>query len=140
MLAQAAAEAAAEAAGSWNTLLLVLSLVGQAVSVVFVYRVLVRGGSPASTLLWMVVIIALPWVGLFLYYLMPRRLQLRRLRRMRVRGARLREVRVRDPARRGDGDRPRPGLASLLTAGDGLSSGNEVVWLPSGEEFTRAAA
>ncbi len=137
MLAQAAADAAS---GSWQTILLVLAVVGQAVSVVFVYRVLVRGGSPASTLLWMVVIVAAPWFGLLLYYLMPRRLQLRRLRRMRVRGARLREVRVRDPARRGERERPGSGLPALLAGGDGLSSGNELTWLPSGDEFTRAAA
>ena len=135
MLAQASAEAAS---GSWNTVLVAVALLGQLVSVVFVYRVLVRGGSPASTLLWMVVIVAAPWLGLLLYYLMPRRLQLRRLRRMRVRGARLREVRM--PGRRTEPERPVAGLPKLLAAGDGLAAGNEVTWLPSGEEFTRAAA
>jgi cardiolipin synthase len=84
----------------------------------------------------MVVILAAPWIGLLLYYLMPRRLQLRRLRRLRVRGARLREVR---PRARGGGEpkAERRGLAALLAGGDGsgLVPGNAVVWLPSGEDF-----
>ena len=93
MIAVFAAVAAAD--GSWQPFLLAIALLGELLAVVFVYRVLVRGGSPSSTLLWMLVILATPWFGLFLYYLLPRRLQLRRLRRLRVRGARLREVRPR---------------------------------------------
>ena len=57
---------------SWPTLLLALAVVGEVLAVVFVYRVLTRGGSAASTLLWMVVILAAPWLGLLAYYLLPR--------------------------------------------------------------------
>ena len=74
---------------SWPTLLLALAVVGEVLAVVFVYRVLTRGGSAASTLLWMVVILAAPWLGLLAYYLLPRRLQLRRLRRLQERADRI---------------------------------------------------
>lgn len=130
---------AIESASSWQVL--AFALLGEVLAIVFVYRVLVRGGSPASTLLWMVVILATPWIGLVLYYLMPRRLQLRRLRRLRVRGQRLREVR---PRRGGSGAGPspvRPGLQSLLAGADGsgLLGGNQVRWLADGAEFFTAA-
>lgn len=131
--------AALEFADSWQTLAVAIAVLGEALALLFVYRVLVRGGSPASTLLWVLVILAAPWLGLSLYYLLPRRLHLRRLARVRVRGARLRELR---PA-----GRPSPvavpggGLAALLSGrdGEGLSGGNELTWLPSGGEFFAAA-
>ncbi len=131
-----------EPAGSWHAILVAVALLGELLAVVFVYRVLVRGGSPASTLLWMAVIVAAPWFGLLLYYLLPRQLQLRRLRRMRVRGARLREVRGRETTVRGNVEPPAgSGLRSLLAGADGfgLVPGNEVVWLSSGESFVAAA-
>ncbi len=131
---------AIEPAGSWHAVVVAIALLGELLSVVFVYRVLVRGGSPASTLLWMVVILAAPWIGLLLYYLLPRRLQLRRLRRMRTRGARVRGWRSRD-ATAAAAEPARPGLASLLagTDGFGLVAGNELTWLPTGEQFLAAA-
>jgi hypothetical protein len=81
--------------GEWSALLVAITVVGELLAILFVYRVLVRGGSPASTLLWIAVILAAPWLGLLLYYLFPRRLQLRRLRRVRVRRAKLRGARSR---------------------------------------------
>ena len=126
-----------------TTLAIVFLVLGWIVSVVFVYRVLVRGGSPASTVLWMVVILATPWLGLLLYYLLPRRLQLRRLRRVRLRTAHLRATR-----RPGGGREPAPaargsvhGLAAMLGGADGagLDGGNEVQWLASGDAFLAAA-
>jgi cardiolipin synthase len=138
--AMLAAGAAAEAADSWNALLFAFTLLGELLAVLFVYRVLVRGGSPASTLLWVVVILAVPWFGLLLYYLFPRQLQLHRLRRVRVRGVRLRMA-------RGHGARGRragrgAGLESLLAGDDGggLVDGNLLAWLPDGEQFFAAAA
>lgn len=128
-----------DVAGDWNAVLVAFTLVGELLAILFVYRVLVRGGSPASTLLWMAVIVATPWLGLLLYYLFPRRLQLRRLRRVRVRGAKLRGARGR-PGRGqpslGHGD-----LAALLAGDDGagLVGGNQVAWLPDGEQFFAAA-
>ncbi len=142
-------DAVAEAAGSWQPLLVAIALLGELLAVVFVYRVLTRGGSPASTLLWMVVILAAPWFGLLLYYLLPRRLQLRRLRRVRQRGARLREMRPRSSAT-GDFEsdprvdsrtESRTGLLALLSGadGDGLVRGNQLRWLPSGTQFAESA-
>lgn len=124
---------------SWQGLLVALAIVGEVLSVMFVYRVLVRGGSAASTLLWMVVILATPWLGLMLYYLLPRSLQLRRLRRMQQSERLLREVRPRE-----DGDAgamgPVTGLDRLLQLRGGLSDGNALRWLPGGEDFFAAAA
>jgi len=76
-------------------------------------------------------ILAAPWLGLLLYYLLPRRLQLRRLRRVRLRGARLREMRPRSPGATVLPPPPvggAPGLRALLRGpdGDGLVGGNAV--------------
>ncbi|MGB3965381.1 MAG: PLDc N-terminal domain-containing protein, partial [Planctomycetota bacterium] len=86
------APAALEATGSGHAFAVAFTLLGEVLALLFVYRVLVRGGSPASTLLWVVVILAAPWLGLCLYFLFPARLHLRRLRRLRARSARYREV------------------------------------------------
>ncbi|MBL9079120.1 MAG: hypothetical protein JNL08_16580 [Planctomycetes bacterium] len=127
--------AATEAAHPW--MVLALALVGELLALVFVYRVLVSGGSPSSSLLWVVVILAAPWIGLTLYYLMPRRLHLRRLRRVRVRGERVREGRSRGAAAAAR----RTGLRALLAGSDGtgLVGGTSVRWLPSGKDFGDAA-
>lgn len=129
-------------AWSWQGLLVALAAVGEVLSVLFVYRVLVRGGSAASTLLWMVVILATPWIGLMLYYLLPRSLQLRRLRRLRrmqQSERRLHEVRPRDEAD-AQASEPSTGLDCLLQLRGGLSGGNALRWLPGGEDFFAAAS
>lgn len=134
-----------EGAGGLHPLVLAIAFVGELLAVVFVYRVLTRGGSPASTLLWMVLILAAPWLGLLLYYLLPRRLQLRRLRRVRVRSARLREMRPRSPGSSStvlpNGAAAAGGLRALLRGpdGDGLVAGNTLHWLPGGREFAASA-
>lgn len=132
---------AIDAASSWQVL--AIALVGEVLAVVFVYRVLVRGGSPSSTLLWMLVILVTPWIGLLLYYLLPRRLQLRRLRRVRVRGARVREIRANAGREAGEPPAPpRSGLRALLAGSDGsgLVGCTSARWLPSGKEFFEATA
>ncbi len=128
---------------SWQVLAVVLAALGELLAVVFVYRVLVRGGSPSSTLLWVFLILAAPWFGLFCYYLFPRRLQLRRLRTLQGRSARRRPDR---PPRDGRGRNPEgpsrlSGLHALLGGDDGrgLPDGNVVEWLPSGDDFLAAA-
>lgn len=126
-------------AWSWQGLLVALAAVGEVLSVMFVYRVLVRGGSAASTLLWMVVILATPWIGLILYYVLPRSLQLRRLRRMQQSERRLHEVRPRDEVD-AQASEPSTGLDCLLQLRGGLSDGNALRWLPGGEDFFAAAS
>jgi cardiolipin synthase A/B len=136
-----AALAEPQGAESWQWVLLAFALLGELLAVVFVYRIVVRGGSPSSTLLWVVLILAAPWIGLLVYYLLPRRLQLRRLRKMRVRGARLREVRPSPGAADGGAAEPGLGLRALLQGADGAgtTAGNSVRWLASGKEFVDAA-
>jgi cardiolipin synthase len=133
--------AALEPVANWQPLVVAFALVGEALAIVFVYRVLVRGGSPASTLLWMVVILAAPWFGLLLYYLLPRRLQLRRLRKLRVRSARLQTVRARPGVASANPGLAGHGLRALLAGpdGEGLVGGNALRWLSSGQEFLAAA-
>ena len=60
---------------------LLIALVGEVLGFVFVARVLRRGGNPAVTLNWVLVILAAPYVGMLFYYLLPHRLYRRRLRR-----------------------------------------------------------
>jgi cardiolipin synthase A/B len=140
-----AALPAPDTAFQW--LLVAIALAGELLAVVFVYRVLIRGGSPASTLLWMVVILVAPWIGLFLYYLLPRRLHLRRLSRLRKHGARYRAARSPKATANGaaagrNAAEPAMGLASLLAGADGsgLSPGNALRWLPDGGQFEAATA
>ncbi|MEQ1631336.1 MAG: cardiolipin synthase [Planctomycetota bacterium] len=137
-----------EVAGSpWHWIVIAAWAVGELLAVVFVWRIVASGGAPASTLLWVVLILVLPsGLGLVLYYLFPRQIQLRRLRRLRTRQQRWRgELRVRDgEAFSGysvgvDADLP---LCRLLQgiASEGLSAGNRVRWLPSGQDFFAAAS
>jgi len=125
----------------WHWALVAVAAVGEVLSVIFVYRVLVRGGSAASTLLWMVLILATPWLGLLFYYLLPRRLQLKRLRHIRKQEQRLRAVRPDEGGGSGEGaGRSCSGLEALLVARGGLSDGNSLRWLPCGGDFFAAAA
>lgn len=59
---------------------LLVGIAGEILSVVFVVRVLSRGGSASVTLAWVLIILAAPYVGLVLYYLLPRRIHMRRLK------------------------------------------------------------
>ncbi len=134
---------ASELAGSWQAFALAFALLGEALAIVFVYRALVRGGSPTSTVLWVLVILLAPWFGLLLYYLLPRRLHLRRLKRLRVRQAKWSEVRGAERHAASTAARPGGvGIAALLEANGhgGFVPGNQLTWLPSGAEFERAAA
>ncbi|MCR9243617.1 MAG: phospholipase D-like domain-containing protein [bacterium] len=144
---------------------LAFAALGEVLAVVFVYRILVRGGSPAGNLLWVAIILAAPWLGLLLYYLLPRRLQLRTLERIQRRGQKAREnlpegsdaepaeeLPVESQAaesqsaamgRAGVG-LPATGLVALLQHADvdgecGLCAGNTIEWIPGGEEFFAAA-
>ncbi len=127
---------------SWDALLIAFAAFGELLAVLFVYRVLVRGGAPASTVLWMIVILAAPWLGLLLYYLLPRRLQLRRLHAVRQRGVRFRSGR--DRAGVGGSAAAPPlcgGLHAFLAGANTaeLAVDNELHWLPSAADFTAAA-
>lgn len=127
----------------WHWVAVGFALLGEALALLFVARIVARGGAPANTLLWTLVILLAPWIGLLLYYLFPRRLQLRRLRRLRSSQERWRgELR---PGRGADASGAVPELGPLCRllqgiAPDGLSTGNRVRWLPSGDDFFAAAA
>lgn len=135
------------ASSPWHWIALAIWAIGELLAVVFVWRIVASGGAPASTLLWVVVILVLPsGLGIALYYLFPRRLQLRRLKRLRSSQQRWRqELRARDPdaaAAMASAALPESPMCRLLTglAPEGLSSGNRVRWLSSGDEFFAAAS
>ncbi|MGE3174721.1 MAG: cardiolipin synthase [Planctomycetota bacterium] len=125
----------------WHWVAVAVALLGELLAIVFVAAVIARGGAPASTLLWAGVILLAPWIGLLLYYLFPRRLQLRRLRRLRSSQERwrgeLRAGRGGDDGEAVESDTP---VCRLLQGigGAALSGGNRARWLPSGEEFFSA--
>ncbi|MCA8948962.1 MAG: PLDc N-terminal domain-containing protein [Planctomycetes bacterium] len=126
-----------------HVIALAIGATGEVLAFFFVYRVLIRGGSPASNLLWVVVILAAPWIGLLLYYLFPRQLQLRRMRRIRQRGQRVSSARGAASGALATVDDRDRGLLALFDAedglGPGLSGGNQLQWIPGAEEFFAAA-
>ena len=72
------------ALNSSDTLLgVLLYVVGLILSLIVVARLLTGTKSPATTMLWVVVIVAMPYFGVLFYYLLPHRIQLARLRRRR---------------------------------------------------------
>jgi cardiolipin synthase len=60
---------------------LLVTIVGEALALVFLLRVVRRGGSTAVTMNWAFVVLLAPYFGLLLYYLLPHRIYRRRLRR-----------------------------------------------------------
>ncbi len=134
----------AVAVAPWRWLAVAVAVLGEVLAVWFVSRIVARGGAPASTLLWAVIILLTPWIGLVLYYLFPRQLQLRRLRRLRTSQQRWRgELRQSRGVGNGAGAVPPIGPVCQLLQGiaaDGLSPGNRVRWLPAGSDFFAAAA
>lgn len=186
----------APAASPWHWIALAVWALGELLAVAFVWRIIASGGAPASTLLWVVVILLLPsGIGIALYYLFPRRLQQRRLRRLQTSQQRFRQqsrpradagavspassaqpspepsaqrsaqpseetspegsqaasLEDRDEAPheiRHDtrpealAGRQEPPLCRLLLgiAPEGMSAGNLVRWLPSGNDFFAAAS
>jgi len=137
----------ADAFTAWQWVAFAFWAITELLVVIFVWRVVASGGAPASTLLWIVVILVLPYgTGLLLYYLFPRRLQRKRLIRLRTSQQRWRES-VR--SREGDGQVAVPGevhgrgpMCRLLAgiAPEGLTRGNRVRWLASGADFFQNAA
>jgi cardiolipin synthase len=64
-----------------HRLTVLIALVGELISILFVLRTIATGKSTAATLSWSMFILLFPYVGLLFYYVMPRQIQLRRLRR-----------------------------------------------------------
>ena len=69
----------------WPTLTFVAVVLGELLAILVVFRILLSGGSPAGTLNWIIIILVAPFLGLVLYYLMPRRMQRRLLRQRTMR-------------------------------------------------------
>ncbi len=118
---------------------LLIAVLGEALGVVFVTRVLRRGGNPAVTLNWVFIILAAPYVGVVLYYLLPHRLHRRRLRR---RVERLAGIEPALPAGATHPEAvPRDDLHRLLGSfdPDAVHHGGHLRLLPSGSDMLEAA-
>ncbi len=123
-------------AWSWNAntaLGLAVYFLGVAISIVFVAKILTTRNAPAVTLLWVTLIIAAPFIGLLLYYLLPRRIRLRRLRQRTARLSGFTPARVASDKV----ELARHPIASFLAhiAPNSCSGGNAVTILETGEQF-----
>ena len=129
--------------GSLHTLVaLLIAAAGEVIAILFVARVSTRRASPAATLTWIVVILAAPWLGLLLYYLLPRSLQMRRLRRRKERLAWIEDSLAELLAPPGPDAQHLGPLARLIERldPDSLSAGNRLQLLETGAEFFAQAA
>lgn len=115
----------------WIGVLLVV--LGEAISILFVLKILTSRKTPTATLLWVVVILLWPVLGIAFYYLFPHRLHLRRLKQRVARLASMSATPPSSPATLPPAD----SLCSVLQRVDPGSGapGNELVLLESGAEF-----
>ena len=128
----------------WVVAGVVFVALGYVLAVVVVMRMLGEGGAPSTTLAWLLVVLSAPWIGVTLYYLLPRRLELRRLVRQRAQQAdvsdRLDQLCAgpMEPAPP-QGDHP---VFATLAGGDttSVAQGNRVDVLATGQEFFAGAA
>ncbi len=134
--------AAAESWWSVGVPILVVVL-GELLAAVFVVRVLSQGGSPSTTIAWVLLILSAPYVGLALYYLLPRRLLLRRLAKRADQMAWIEpQLQTVLPSTPPAGPRTEP-LERLLCRldHDAVVDGNQLELLPTGADFvTRSLA
>jgi cardiolipin synthase A/B len=121
----------------WPAVALAITLLGELLAIIFVIRILLSGGSPSGTLNWIIIILAAPYLGLVLYYLLPRRMQRRLLRqRTKKRTGIAETLSTLTPP-------PLPGREQddpLVQLFDGLDpdathGGNQATLLESGKEF-----
>ncbi|MCA8941468.1 MAG: cardiolipin synthase [Planctomycetes bacterium] len=119
-----------------------LTIVGEVLAVLVVWRILSSERGTSATISWILVILIAPWLGLAAYYLLGRNLHRRRLKRHAIR------TRVLEPNLGAvDYDAPsgreteNPPVINLLCGfgTDAVHGGNEAVLLPDGEGFVRAA-
>ena len=120
-------------------LALLVTGVGVALAVVVVWRILSQPRSTGATLSWIFLILAAPYLGVALYYLLGRRLHRRRLLKI---GRRAHTIGAHIDMPAGDsGARPRPQVFDLLTSfdQDSVQAHNEATLHPGGQGFIAAA-
>jgi cardiolipin synthase len=119
---------------------IVIAFIGELLAIIFVARILTHDSSPSTTLSWVLIILAAPFLGLGLYYLLPRQIHIRRLRRRQNRlswiESSLEEVREEIPA-----ETHADPLARLLSRldQDAIREGNSLTLLQTGRDFFEQA-
>ena len=112
---------------------LLIYVVGLLISLFVVMRLLTGRQSPAATLLWVVIIVAAPYFGVLLYYLLPHRIHLKKLKRRSARAASLAPSSVRGLASSEARD---SAVAFLERIDPGVSMpGNRVELICAGGDF-----
>ncbi len=121
---------------------LLVALVGELLSILFVLRAIQTGKSTAVTISWSLFILAFPYVGLLFYYVMPRQIQLRRLQRVCNRNAWIEPTLAEmfaAPTERPQYDDPLLRMLQRVDE-DAVHGGNRVRLLEGPQEFVQAAA
>jgi cardiolipin synthase len=121
----------------WPTLTFVAVVLGELLAILVVFRILLSRGSPAGTLNWIILILVAPYLGLVLYYLMPRRMQRRLLRKRTIRRSGIADSLpdlAAPPIPSREQDDPLVRLFDGLDP-DATHGGNQTTLLESGQEF-----
>lgn len=121
----------------WPHLTFVAVVLGELLAILVVFRILLSGGSPAGTLNWIIIILVAPYLGLVLYYLMPRRMQRRLLRQRTRRRSGIAESLSDVTAPPLPGQDQNDPLVRLFDGidPDATHGGNQTTLLESGQEF-----
>lgn len=118
---------------------LLVYLIGLGISLVVAARLLAGRKSPAATLLWVIVIVGAPYLGVLLYYLLPHRINLTRLRQRTQRLAGFAPDPEPEPALPALSAEPLAAFLGRFHPGS-VTCDNRVALLASGPDFFDALA
>ena len=124
---------------------ILFTILGEALALLVVWRILYRGrAATGATLSWIFVVLAAPYVGVLLYYLLGRRMHRKRLERRAERVAAVESHPVAPPADPSAGAPPPLERSSVLDLVDGMDEDNvhpqsRVELIADGPEFIAAA-
>lgn len=118
---------------------LLIAIVGEAIAILVVWRILGSNRSTGATISWILVILVAPYVGLLLYYLLGRRLHRRRLKRIEAAARSFEPIALQTASSL---EQDNPAALNLLCGfdADAVHTGNSATLHPDGRGFHEAAA